>query len=62
MDECYIPLVIASIIVFIIIVIFIIYKLHPNNEEKTYELLDVPILTTEIVELFKEREKQVKRT
>ena len=37
-------------------------RLHPNNEEKTYELLDVPILTTEIVELFKEREKQVKRT
>ena len=37
-------------------------RLHPNNEEKTYELLDVPILTTEILELFKEREKQVKRT
>jgi len=34
-------------------------RLHPDNEEKTYELLDVPILTKEIQELFEEREKEV---
>jgi ATP-dependent exoDNAse (exonuclease V) beta subunit len=34
-------------------------RLHPNNEEKTYELLEVPILTKEIDELFEERKKQV---
>jgi hypothetical protein len=34
-------------------------RLHPDNEEKTYELLDVPILTKEIKELFEEREKEV---
>jgi hypothetical protein len=34
-------------------------RLHPDNEEKTYELLDVPILTKEMKELFEEREKQV---
>jgi len=33
--------------------------LHPDNEEKTYELLEVPILTKEIQELFEEREKEV---
>ena len=31
-------------------------RLHPDNEEETYELLDVPILTKEIQELFEERE------
>jgi ATP-dependent exoDNAse (exonuclease V) beta subunit len=34
-------------------------RLHPDNEEKTYELLDVPILTKEIQQLFEEREKEV---
>lgn len=34
-------------------------RLHPDNEEKTYELLEVPILTKEIQELFEEREKEV---
>jgi len=34
-------------------------RLHPDIEEKTYELLDVPILTKEIQELFEEREKKV---
>jgi len=34
-------------------------RLHPDNEEETYELLDVPILTKEIKELFDEREKEV---
>lgn len=34
-------------------------RLHPNNEEKTYELLEVPILTKEIQELFYEREKEI---
>lgn len=34
-------------------------RLHPDNEEKSYELLEVPILTKEIKELFEEREKEV---
>ena len=34
-------------------------RLHPDIEEKTYELLDVPILTKEIMDLFEEREKEV---
>jgi hypothetical protein len=34
-------------------------RLHPDNEEQTYELLEVPILTNEIVSLFEEREKEV---
>jgi hypothetical protein len=34
-------------------------RLHPDNQEQTYELLDVPILTKEIIELFEEREKEV---
>lgn len=34
-------------------------RLHPNNEDKTYDLLEVPILTKEMKELFEEREKQV---
>jgi ATP-dependent exoDNAse (exonuclease V) beta subunit len=34
-------------------------RLHPDNEEKTYELLDVPILTKEITELFEERVKEI---
>lgn len=34
-------------------------RLHPDNEEKTYEELEVPILTKEILELFSEREKEV---
>ena len=34
-------------------------RLHPDAEEQTYELLEVPILTKEIDLLFKEREKEV---
>lgn len=34
-------------------------RLHPNNPEQTYELLEVPILTNELNELFLEREKQL---
>jgi hypothetical protein len=34
-------------------------RLHPNNEEKTYELIEVPILTKEMDELFEERKNQV---
>jgi len=34
-------------------------RLHPLAEEKTYELLDVPILDKEMSELFEERRKQV---
>jgi hypothetical protein len=34
-------------------------RLHPDTEEKTYELLEVPILTNEMDVLFKEREKEV---
>jgi len=39
-------------------------RLHPDNQDKSYELLDVPILTKEINDLFEEREKEVsvKRT
>jgi len=35
--------------------------LHPDNVEKTYQVLDVPILTTEITSLFEERQKEVSR-
>jgi ATP-dependent exoDNAse (exonuclease V) beta subunit len=34
-------------------------RLHPNNEDKTYEILDVPILEKEMNELFEGREKQI---
>jgi hypothetical protein len=34
-------------------------RLHPDNEDNTFELIDVPILTTEISQLFEEREKEV---
>lgn len=34
-------------------------RLHPDIEEETYELLEVPILTKEISDLFEEREKEV---
>ena len=33
-------------------------KLHPNNEDKTYEIIDVPILEKEMNDLFEERRKQ----
>jgi ATP-dependent exoDNAse (exonuclease V) beta subunit len=35
-------------------------RLHPDIEEKTYELLEVPILTTEMCALFEEREDEIK--
>jgi hypothetical protein len=34
-------------------------RLHPDAEEQTYELLEVPILTKEITDLFEEREKNI---
>ena len=34
-------------------------RLHPDCEEQTYELIEVPILIKEISELFEEREKEV---
>jgi len=34
-------------------------RLHPESEEQNYELLDVPILTKEIDDLFEERKKEV---
>ena len=34
-------------------------RLHPDIKEETYELLEVPILTKEIKELFEERQKEV---
>lgn len=36
-------------------------RLHPDAKEKTYELIEVPILTKELNELFKERMLQIKR-
>jgi ATP-dependent exoDNAse (exonuclease V) beta subunit len=37
-------------------------RLHPDAEQENYELLEVPILTKEICDLFEEREKEVKTT
>jgi hypothetical protein len=34
-------------------------RLHPDMTEETYELLEVPILTSEMRLLFEEREKQI---
>lgn len=34
-------------------------RLHPDAENETYELINVPILTNEITNLLKEREKDV---
>lgn len=34
-------------------------RLHPNIEENTYELLEVPILTKEMMDLIEERIKEV---
>jgi ATP-dependent exoDNAse (exonuclease V) beta subunit len=34
-------------------------RLHPDIKEETYELIEVPILTKEITDLFEEREKEV---
>jgi ATP-dependent exoDNAse (exonuclease V) beta subunit len=34
-------------------------RLHPDAEEKTYELIKLPDLSTEIKELFVERKKQI---
>jgi len=35
-------------------------RLHPDTKEKTYELIEVPILTKEITDLFEEREMSSK--
>ena len=34
-------------------------RLHPDAEEKTYELIKLPDLSKEISELFEERKKEV---
>ena len=34
-------------------------RLHPDNEEKTYDLIPVSILARELTNLFEEREKEV---
>jgi hypothetical protein len=34
-------------------------RLHPEAEEKTYELISIPILSTEMEDLFLERKKQL---
>ena len=34
-------------------------RLHPDTEEKTYELIKLPDLSKEINELFEERKKEV---
>jgi ATP-dependent exoDNAse (exonuclease V) beta subunit len=34
-------------------------RLHPDSEEKTYELINIPDLSKDIEELFKERKKQI---
>ena len=34
-------------------------RLHPDNDDKTYELLEVPFLTKEITELFEERQNKL---
>lgn len=34
-------------------------RLHPNNPNSTYELLDVPLMEKEMSELFAEREKEI---
>jgi hypothetical protein len=34
-------------------------RLHPDCEEETYELLNVPILEKEITDLFEERKKEI---
>ena len=40
---------------------FLLYlvRLHPDSEEKTYDLLSVPILEKEMSELFEERKKHL---
>ena len=34
-------------------------RLHPDAQEETYELLEVPFLTKEIVDLFEERQREI---
>jgi hypothetical protein len=34
-------------------------RLHPDAEEKNYELIELPDLSTEIKDLFVERKKQL---
>jgi hypothetical protein len=34
-------------------------RLHPDNEEKTYELIKIPDLSKDIVELFQQRKKEI---
>ena len=37
-------------------------RLHPDIQEETYEVLEVPFLTKEMSDLCEEREKEVKTT
>jgi len=34
-------------------------RLHPDNEEKTYELIQIPVLSKEIKDLFEQRIKEI---
>jgi len=36
-------------------------RLHPDAEEKSYELIDIPILKKEMTDLFLERKKQMQK-
>lgn len=37
-------------------------RLHPDNQDETYDLIDVPILTKEITDLFNERKEKLTKT
>ena len=37
-------------------------RLHPENSHETYDLIEVPILTKEITDLFEERKEKLTKT
>ena len=37
----------------------VLVRLHPDNPEKTYELIDVPILSREMNELFDLKREEI---
>jgi hypothetical protein len=37
-------------------------RLHPENQDATYDLIEVPILTKEISDLFEERKEKFTKT
>lgn len=38
----------------------VLVRLHPDNPDKTYELIEVPILSREMEELFRQRHQEMK--